>query len=256
MEELKFLCNELHCQILCSTHSHVVLRSLPPEARFFIETRDGGTWITPGISPDYACGKLAGRNSGEVDVFVEDRAAQSILEASLPLMMRERIEIHPIGSAEAVLRQLSARYLEKRDDCVAVLDGDQRRYHQQSQNKIRTYAESRCRESEEEMDRWVDARLGYLPGDAWPEKCLVESAQAVDDKTNLMYCWGLDSAARLENALANALLAGKHREFFALHEEMQQAEVQIVSDLARFVNRALPENMKGVETRIREVLAI
>lgn len=71
-----------------------------------------------------------------------------------------------------------------------------------------------------------------------------------------MYCWGLDSAARLENALANALLAGKHREFFALHEEMQQAEGQIVSDLARFVNRALPENMKGVETRIREVLAI
>ncbi len=256
IEELKFLCNELHCQVLCSTHSHMVLRSLPPEARFFIEARNGDTWVTPGISPDYACGKLAGRNSGEVDVFVEDRAARSILEASLPLVLRERIEIHPIGSAEAVRRQLSARYLEKRDNCVAILDGDKRREHQQSQKKIRTNAECRYRESEDEMNEWSNARLGYLPGEDWPERCLVESAQAVDDKTDLMYCWGLDSVARLENALANALLAGKHKEFFALHEEMQQPEGQIVSDLARFVNKAQPENMRGVETKIREMLDV
>ncbi len=254
MEELKHLCEELHCQVICSTHSHVVLRSLPSEARFFIETRGGDTWITPGISPDYACGKLGGRNAGEVDVFVEDRAAQAILEASLPLALRERILIHPIGSSEAVTRQLSARYLEKRDNCVAILDGDKRREHAQFQRKIRNYVECCYRKSEEEVNSWSDARLGYLPGEEWPERCLVQSAQAVEDKSDLMRSWGLDSVTRLENALDNALLAGKHREFFALHEEMQQAEGQIVSDLARFVNRAWPENMRCIEDKVTRAL--
>ena len=87
IQELDRLCEELHCQIICSTHSHQILRSLPPEGRFFIETRSGQTLITPGISPDYACGKLAGHNAGELDVFVEDEVSKSILQASLPLAL-------------------------------------------------------------------------------------------------------------------------------------------------------------------------
>ena len=254
IRELDKLCNELHCQVICSTHSHLILQSLPPEGRFFIESRGRDTIITPGISPDYACGKLGGRGNRELDVFVEDEAAKSILEASLPLAVRERIYVHHIGSFEAVLRQLAARYLERSDDCIAVLDGDQRNKHQSLIRKTRDYVDTSYRKSEAEIDDWIGSRLNYLPGDEWPERWLIESARAVEDKSDLVDDWGLDSAVRLNNALDNSLLAGKHCEFFTLHEEMQQPQEQIVRDLARFVNKAQPENMGNIVSVLEERL--
>lgn len=38
IEELKKICLELKCQVICSTHSYAILYSLPPEARVFIES--------------------------------------------------------------------------------------------------------------------------------------------------------------------------------------------------------------------------
>ncbi|PLS86425.1 MAG: hypothetical protein CYG60_07295 [Actinobacteria bacterium] len=254
IRELDKLCDELHCQIICSTHSHLVLQSLPPEGRFFIETRGEETVITPGISPDYACGKLGGRNTSEIDIFVEDDAAKSILEASLPLAVRERIHIHYIGSSEAVLRQLAARYLERRDNCLAILDGDKRKENGGLVNRTRKNVDTRYRKSKDEINEWISSRLYYLPGNEWPERWLIESAQAVEDKSDLLHYWGLDSFARLGNALDNALLAGKHREFYTLHEEMQQPQSQIACDLARFVNKSQPENMENLVSRIEELL--
>lgn len=254
VQELDKLCSELHCQVICSTHSHQILRSLPPEGRFFIETRGEQTVINPGISPDYACGKLAGQNAGELDIFVEDEAAKAILQASLSLSLRERICIHYIGSSEAVVRQLAARYLERNDSCVAILDGDKSEEKQDLCQKIRKNVETRYRDSEDEINAWIDARLDFLPGEQWPEAWLVQSARDSADKTGLIRSWGLESVARLDNALDNALLAGKHREFFTLHEEMQQPESQIICDLARFVNESQPENMNGIVSKIEEML--
>lgn len=254
IRELDKLCNELHCQVICSTHSHLVLQSLPPEGRFFIETRGEETVVTPGISPDYACGKLGGLNTSELAIFVEDDVAKSILEASIPLTIRERVQIHHIGSSEAILRQLAARYLERSDNCTSILDGDKRREQASLITRTRNNVDTRYRESEEEINDWIGSRLNYLPGEAWPEKWLIESAQAVEDKTDLIHAWGLENVTRLDNALENALLAGKHREFYTLHEEMQQSQGQIICDLARFVNKYQPENMENLVSRIKELL--
>lgn len=83
---------------------------------------------------------------------------------------------------------------------------------------------------------------------------MIESAQAVEAKTGLVDDWGLDSVSRLDKALDNALLAGKHSEFYTLREEMQQPQGQIVRDLARLVNKAQPENMENIVSTIEEWL--
>ena len=69
MNELKKLCKEHNCQIICSTHSKYVLNSLPPEARIFIKRSDSATEIIPNISSEYAFGMLSGYNSEELLVL-------------------------------------------------------------------------------------------------------------------------------------------------------------------------------------------
>lgn len=254
IEELKLLCKEFHCQIICSTHSHVILDTLPPEARFFVEVLSGNTVITPGISPDLACGKLSGRNSHEIDFFVEDGAAKSILEIGLPLTLRERIKVTPIGSSEAVLRQLSSRYLEGQDNCLAILDGDKRGEHTTALRRVRENVETRYRESEEEINQWCENRIHYLPGNTWPEKCLIEITMAQEDKQYLLEQWGLENVERINRDLENALLAGKHNEFYALHENVQQSVDQVRADVVRFVNRTQPDFLSGIIEKITRIL--
>lgn len=59
IQELKKLCLELHCQMICSTHSCTILDCLPPEGRFYLESVDGMTNIFSNISSEYATGKLS-----------------------------------------------------------------------------------------------------------------------------------------------------------------------------------------------------
>lgn len=100
----------------------MILDTLPPEGRFFIEGTGGGTLIIRGISSELACGKLGGAGSNELDVYVEDDVAEAILRSILAMAIRERINIHPIGSVEAALRLLSSKYLEIQDDSIIILD--------------------------------------------------------------------------------------------------------------------------------------
>ena len=110
IEELKKVCRERHTQVICTTHSRSIIESIPPEGRFFIENHRYHTEVIPGISSSYAAGMLAEQNTQELDVFVEDGIAQIIIQAFLPTNLRRRINILPIGSAAAIVRQLAARY--------------------------------------------------------------------------------------------------------------------------------------------------
>jgi len=234
IHELKALCNELHCQVICSTHSPVIIENLPPHARFFVETHGRHTNIIRGISAQYACGKLAGRSSGELTIFSEDEAGEAVLMDIMPLNIRERTRLLPIGSLDAVLRQLAAHYREQQEDCMAFLDGDKRSDHTTSTAKIKRYLETRYRCTEEEMNEWINARLHYLPGDSWPEKWLVEQTVAQTDFSSLLNIWQTDSP-NLHTILDEALRAGKHNEFFSLSENLHLSKERVQSDIIRFV---------------------
>lgn len=250
IQELKQICNDLHCQVICSTHSHVILRELPPEGRFYIDNNANEMAITPGISPDLACGKLRGKNTGELSVFVEDGAAQSILQTSLPYAIRSRINIHPIGSSEAVLRQLTSRYIEDKNNCLAILDGDKFNSHVSNLNKIANYAEASTAQEKENARQWGISRITYLPGNQWPELWLVEQARTLPDKSYLVQQWGVENDGQVSYALSQAVLAGKHNEFFVLGDVVSQDIEQVRADLIRFVNSCQPAHMKVIIKKI------
>lgn len=241
MEELKKLCDELHCQIICSTHSPIVLDALPPEGRFFIEDGIEHTHITPCISPRFACCKLSGRNAGELNIFVEDDVAKSILQTCLPHTLRSRINIHEIGSSEAVLRQLSAYYLEKRNDCLAILDGDKQSEKESAKGKIAAYTEASTEEAKESVKSWSANRLLYLPDTAWPEKMLINHVQylyALGGLSSLLESeWGISDAVNILTVLDNGLLAGKHNEFYAIGKHLELEDSVVMNDIVKFIKR-------------------
>jgi len=244
IEELKELCKELHCQIVCSTHSHVVLRTLPPEGRFFLESVGTSTIVTAQISANYASGRLRGENPGELDIFVEDGVAKSILCVGVPHRLRQRVNIKPIGSSSAVMRGLATRYLERKDNCLCVLDGDKRRTNNIA--RFKSYTETRVRESTEELRSWGENRLTYLPSDISPERWLINACRDLEDKSNLSRYWGVDDVQLVDDWIMSALNQTPHNELFFLSRESGFSTDQVVADLVRFLLSHRPDTFEDV----------
>lgn len=208
IEELKKVCNDLHCQIICSTHSAIIIDSIPPEARFFVESTENKSEIYSGISSAFALGRLSGGREKELFIYTEDEVGKSVVNASISQEIRERIQIIPIGSDQAVLKQISSKYREGKLNCLAFLDGDKRKNHETAKKQVLNHLEGIV---DDDFDEWLNKRLCYLPGNEWPEKYLVKMGKnyVIEE---LIPLWKIDND-KLEDYLSEALMAGKHNEF-------------------------------------------
>ena len=248
MNELKNICNELHCQIICSTHSSTVIDSLPFEARFFVDLQDDKTDIIQGISSGYAMGKLTGGLKKELAVYTEDEMGMSIVQACLPLNIRERVNIIPIGSDQAVLKQLSARYRESMHDCIAFLDGDKRKNKKEEIRQIEKHLEDR---NDNELNDWIEKRLNYIPGKTWPEFYVLSLAKETSEELGEL--WGI-SKLKVISLIDDSLQAGKHNEFFHLSQCLSQDIKIIRNDIIRIVSRKYIDEFNIIGDSILEVL--
>lgn len=249
IEELKKLCNKMHCQIICSTHSATVMDALPPEGRFFVDSSEEKTDIYTGVSSAYAMGRLNGGRSREVVVFTEDEVGATVVKSFLPQKIRERIKVVPIGSDQAILKQLAARYREQNDNCIAFLDGDKRQNRNEEREQIKKHLEGRVRP---DYNEWIDKRLFYLPGKEWPEKYLVSLAEN-EVVMKLAELWQVDKN-RLTEIMDEAIAAGKHNEFYVLQEKLGQSIDVIRNDVVREVSTKAREEFIIIENAIGELL--
>lgn len=215
--ELKKLCRERKVQIVCTTHSPAVLESTPPEGRFYIESFAKKPIVTQGISVKYAAGKLAGEDSNELDIFVEDGIANTIIESTLDNELRSRVSILPIGSPMAIARQMAAKYKKpKSTECIAILDGDQSSSTSiHLANFIKALEASKDKDKEES---WFQERLYCLPGNTWPEKWIIEQLRDLDTEklAALLKC----SVDEFETYIEEALTAEKHNELYSLSKNL------------------------------------
>ncbi|MBY6240794.1 ATP-dependent endonuclease [Methylosinus sp. Sm6] len=256
IEQLKICCLELKCQIICSTHSHAILRSLPSEARFHVECRESRTLITKGISADYACGKMGKPDSFELEIFVEDGLAREVLQAALPFEIRHRSRVKAIGSHSAVMRQMASRYLENANKCICILDGDQSKFKLNALRNIESYCEASTKSEKNDIADWAATRIFYLPGSEWPERWIIGLAidKASDDECTevnaIVQSWGLDSRGALIEALKAAASAEKHREFVELAEAVELAVEKARSDI---ISMATKVSRSEFETLIANV---
>jgi predicted ATPase len=233
IRELKELCVKRQVQIICTTHSPIVLDCLPPEGRIFLERVGNSIQVTPGISSAFATGKLAGKPKVELDILVEDTIAQIIVEAALPKDLRIRTNVIPVGSSTAVIRHLAVRFKEKRatEACV-LLDGDKSSIPDTHLKHFLSALESWP--DKESARNWANARIDFLPGTKWPEAWILEQG-CKEAYQYIAQEFGL-SPNEVEDIYATAARAGKHNEFYIAAERLNLNEEIVVH---RFVKAAL-----------------
>lgn len=251
--ELKTLCERRKLQIICTTHSGRVLECLPPEGRVFVERVGTHTRVVEGISARFATGRLSGKPSSELDVFVEDEVSKAVLLASLLPDLRLRTHVLPVGSKGAVVRQLAARFKEGRllDTC-AVLDGDASEGVNELESSFVRLLESADEESARE---WLQRHIAFLPGDTCPETWILSRrAGALYARFDLEF--GVADEAQVDEILEAGIRAGAHREVFEVARLLGVDDEEIVLyNLAKGAIECCPDDQERLTGFLEEVLA-
>ncbi|WP_097092234.1 ATP-dependent nuclease [Novosphingobium sp. Chol11] len=256
---LKDLCLELKCQIICTTHAYEILAALPPEGRIYVEPIGGHTQILPGISAEYACGRMGRSDPHELDIFVEDEVALATIQASLGHDLRNRSRLMEIGSHSSLKRLMAARYMEKRRNCLCLLDGDQRGSLTAIKSEIANMCDGKFTTEREKIYGWISERVAFLMGDEWPEKWLFERAiemcgvsprweQSPADR------WGLGNESALCDILEQSLGAGKHNEFPHLANALSLPEENVRRELILALRTTIPTEFDLIAALVEKAL--
>jgi hypothetical protein len=207
--------------------------------------------VTPGISAACAAGRLADRNSLELDVFVEDGIARHIVQAVLPTDLRRRVSILPIGSSSAIVRQMAASFKNRnRGECIALLDGDQRANARGHRRYFRRTVEAGT--GSDAASEWFEERLAYLPGDSWPE-WWVFSRLAELDIAPLADLLGIEED-ELHELCEEAADAGKHREFYTLANRLSLPEEDVCVRVCHWLGNQDDDALGELRSIVRDHL--
>ena len=251
VDALKDICLEMHTQVICTTHSTEIFDCLPGDARFYVESVSKKTRVTQGISSEFAFAKLSSRTGLEIDVYVEDDVAKTVLQAALPASIRSRATFTIIGSATALARQLAALYVRgETKPVVAVFDGDQRTKESENLEHARKMTEN----PKSDFNDWFKSHVTYLPGNTWPEAWLLQ--KAIESLDSLSETVGTNPD-ELAEYIEYGQQAGKHNEFYEIadhlglerHQCLQAFTFSVVTkfpeefeDAAKVLQNSLDEN--------------
>ena len=249
IEKLKEVCLETYTQVICTTHSREIFDCLPYDARFFVETVNGKTKITEGISSEFAFAKLAASPGTELELLVEDEVARTLIAACLPSSLRSRLGIHVIGSASALSRQLSALYVRNAVSgrSLAVFDGDQRA---KSADNLE-HAKKMCEKTQPNFENWFISHTNYLPGESWPEAWLVKkSYECIEPLAAMLSC----DSDTLKDILEYGQQAGKHNEFFEISKHLGMERDMCLQSFAMVICNSNAEEFTHLISHIEKML--
>ena len=148
-------------QIIVTSHSPVVLDSVPRNARIFLDRNEQGRVVVRPPYQDLVQNALYGRVSDSINILCEDDTAeailQGVLDSILPRHLIDNDSVHvgrDTGASEFPTHAAAFKKFGRIQDFVFVLDGDAR--GQGIRGKIHNNAET-------------DVPVLYLPGREAPE---------------------------------------------------------------------------------------
>jgi len=189
-------------QIIVTSHSPVVLDSVPRYARIFLERNEQGDITVCNPYRDIIQNALYGRSRDVLNILCEDDAAEAILNGIVDILsseqtvQRDAIRIgRDTGAQEFPVHAAAFKKFSLIENFVFVLDGDQRRDNETIAEKIKEKGGSQ------------GIPVLFLPGDHAPEcwvwKCLTTAREFLAQTLGI----DLDSLRKMLNQL-NALYDG------------------------------------------------
>ena len=161
MLQLQQLALRNDLQVIVTTHSPVVLDTVPAHGRVFLERDDAGRVVVRPPYRDVVQNALYGRSGDTLNLLCEDSAAEGILQGVFDVLLpRERIRRESVrvgrdtGASEFPMHATAFRKFGQIRNFVFVLDGDKR--DSDLEGRIRDRAGS-------------DVPVLFLPGNEAPE---------------------------------------------------------------------------------------
>ncbi len=248
IRKLKDSCLETHTQIICTTHSKEIFDSLPHDARYYLESVNGKSKVTNGISSDFAMAQMGAKECKEIDVLLEDGVAKTLLLSILPTHLRSRLSFTVIGSASALSRQLAAAYIRGAEKPpLAVFDGDQQALEADNFD----YAKKMSEKNDDEFNRWFSEHVVYLPGDTWPESWIIQKNQEAAISLSQLVDADEDWLVKV---LEYGLQAGKHNEFHEISEHLGLDKEQCLQIFTANIKQCFGEEFSPIIDKITDML--
>lgn len=169
VEALLDIAERKKLQIIGSTHSHHVLKALPPEARILIQRFGDKHVVVNQPSTELALWDLANEQFAELTIICEDHFAVNLVRAMLPKDLRQRVRIVPGGTQNKLAEQaeilMRVGGLER---CLILWDGDV------SEDNAKDYIQKAVTGNGTKRSQVVP-EFGFLPGENQsPEQWVLE----------------------------------------------------------------------------------
>ncbi|MXX26876.1 MAG: AAA family ATPase [Caldilineaceae bacterium SB0668_bin_21] len=223
-------------QIIVTSHSPVILDSVPSNGKIFLDRDDvSGEVVVRPAYRDIIQNALYGRLNEKLKLLCEDEIAEGVLEGVFDyLLPQERVQWEAVnigrdtGASEFPQHAQALRKFGQIQDTVFILDGDQR--DSQIENRI-----------QEAAGPAVDIPILYLPGNEAPESwvwnCLkdmhsecVSEQLGIDQQSLIAIMNRLDAMYKLASESPSEVMKSKFRSLSdALHRD--------ASDICRIVAR-------------------
>jgi predicted ATPase len=125
VEVLVRICDARKLQVICTTHSEVILDRLPRQARVLIRRNGDQHEAINNVSTRFAVHEMTGDVQPELMIYTEDKFAAVLVGEALAGLNRPRIKIIDIGSNATLARQAVAHLrMNAQLRSLSVFDGD------------------------------------------------------------------------------------------------------------------------------------
>ena len=244
-------------QIIVTSHSPVILDSVPSNGKIFLDRDDiSGEVVVRPAYRDIIQNPLYGRLNEKLKLLCEDEIAEGILEGVFDyLLPQERIQWEAVnigrdtGASEFPQHAQALRKFGQIQDTVFILYGDQR--GSQIENRI-----------QEAAGPAVDIPILYLPGNEAPESwvwnCLKDmhservSEQLGIDQQSLMSIMNrLDAMYKLASESPSEVMKSKFR---SLSDALHRDASDICRIVARLEANLTNSDIQPIVDELREIL--
>ena len=233
-------------QVVVSSHSEHFIDNVPRMARVLIEKAHTTHAIIYCPTTRFALGSMEGRSRPELKAYCEDVFSSILIQKSLSLKVRKRVEIIPLGSKNQLPEQAKFHVKGKFNEKIIIIwDGEV------SRDEAKKWLNQDFTNDMSLLDK---VNWAFLPGNEIPERWVINkldceegynliAAELMADKT---FVTGLIEKLKVERS--------HHDIFYRAAIECNIDKMEAINIFSRSVSRLSNQPLKSISIALEDVL--